>query len=252
MDAAPATAEDGLPGGDSADRGDAPREKRSRDRYGRERKPRGDRTERPAGDGTDPVDAQTSLPLGNEAESAQDNLPRKSYFSTPAASAPVASEPAAVSVTAAAEPGEASAAVPVAAMDAAAPAATLSVTAAPAPAALVAAEPAAVRPAPAPKTPVAAPVVATLATGTMPKVQPYSLPLQDLAQLAQSSGLNWVMSDAEKVAAAQAAIAAQPEPVRVPRERPAPVVADEGPLVLVETRRDLRDITLPFEQTETQ
>ncbi len=47
---------------------------------------------------------------------------------------------------------------------------------------------------------------------------------------------------------AQEAIAAQPKPVHVPRERPAPVVLDEGPLVLVETRRDLRTMTLPFEQ----
>lgn len=85
----------------------------------------------------------------------------------------------------------------------------------------------------------------------MPKVQAYHLPLEDLAQLAQSSGLSWVLSDAEKVAAAQAAIAAQPEPVRVPRERPPLVVMDERPLVLVETRRDLRNMTLPFEQAET-
>jgi ribonuclease E len=33
----------------------------------------------------------------------------------------------------------------------------------------------------------------------------------------------------------------------VPRERPAPVVIDEGPLVLVETRRDLSQVKLPFE-----
>jgi ribonuclease E len=46
----------------------------------------------------------------------------------------------------------------------------------------------------------------------------------------------------------QAAIAAEPQPVRVPRERPAAIVIDEGPLVLVETRRDLRELKLPFEQ----
>ena len=34
----------------------------------------------------------------------------------------------------------------------------------------------------------------------------------------------------------------------MPRERPAPVVMDEGPLILVETKRDLRNMTLPFEQ----
>ena len=29
----------------------------------------------------------------------------------------------------------------------------------------------------------------------------------------------------------------------------APVVIDEGPLVLVETKRDLRNMSLPFEQS---
>ena len=55
-------------------------------------------------------------------------------------------------------------------------------------------------------------------------------------------------SDAEKIAAVQAAIATEPKPVHVPRERPAPVVVDAGPLVLVETRRDLRNMPLPFEE----
>ena len=35
--------------------------------------------------------------------------------------------------------------------------------------------------------------------------------------------------------------------MRVPRERPPLIVIDEGPLVLVETRRDLRDLKLPFD-----
>lgn len=51
-----------------------------------------------------------------------------------------------------------------------------------------------------------------------------------------------------KSAAVQAAIAAEPKPVRVPRERPAPVVHDEGPLILVETRKDLSLMQLPFEK----
>jgi ribonuclease E len=45
----------------------------------------------------------------------------------------------------------------------------------------------------------------------------------------------------------QAAIAAEPKATRVPRERPAPVVVAEGPLVLVETRRDLSQMTMPLE-----
>jgi ribonuclease E len=97
--------------------------------------------------------------------------------------------------------------------------------------------------------PVAAPVAATTATsGSMPKVQGYALPTESLQQVAQSSGLQWVNSDANKIAAVQAAIAAEPKPVHVPRERPAPVVVDTGPLVLVETRRDLRNMSLPFEE----
>jgi len=71
-----------------------------------------------------------------------------------------------------------------------------------------------------------------------------------MQQIAQSSGLQWVQSDADKVAAVQAAIAAEPHPIHVPRERPPVVVLDEGPLVLVETRRDLRDLHLPFEQEQ--
>ncbi len=77
------------------------------------------------------------------------------------------------------------------------------------------------------------------ARSSMPRVQPFTLVLSDLEAIAQQSGLQWVNSDAQRVAAVQAAIAAEPKPVHIPRERPAPVVLDEGPLVLVETRKDL-------------
>jgi ribonuclease E len=70
--------------------------------------------------------------------------------------------------------------------------------------------------------------------------------MEGLQQLAQSSGLIWVNSDASKVAAVQAAISAEPQPVRVPRERPPAVVLNEGPLVLVETRKDLNTLKVPF------
>ena len=76
---------------------------------------------------------------------------------------------------------------------------------------------------------------------------PYVLPLEDLHRIAQDSGLQWVNSDADKIAAAQAAIAAEPKPVHVPREPKPPVVIDEGPLILVETRKDLSQVKLPFE-----
>ena len=80
----------------------------------------------------------------------------------------------------------------------------------------------------------------------LPAVASYALPIDHLQQIAQSSGLVWVNSDPTKVAAVQAAIAAEPQPVRVPRERPAPVVIQEGPLVLVETRKDLNQLQVPF------
>jgi ribonuclease E len=77
-------------------------------------------------------------------------------------------------------------------------------------------------------------------------VAAYALPVASLQQVAEGSGLVWVNSDADKIAAVQAAIAAEPKPVHVPRERPPAVVLDEGPLVLVETRKDLKDMNLPF------
>jgi ribonuclease E len=80
----------------------------------------------------------------------------------------------------------------------------------------------------------------------LPKVQKYELPMASLIQVAEGSGLQWVNSDPQKIAQVQAAIAAEPKPVHVPRERPPAVVFDEGPLILVETRKDLSDMKLPF------
>ena len=52
----------------------------------------------------------------------------------------------------------------------------------------------------------------------------------------------------EKIAAVQAR--SRPSPSRRACRASArrPIVIDEGPLVLVETKRDLRDMKLPFEQ----
>jgi ribonuclease E len=80
---------------------------------------------------------------------------------------------------------------------------------------------------------------APAARASMPKVQHFSLSLPELQAIAQSSGLEWVNSDAARIATVQAAISAEPKPLHIPRERPAPVVLDEGPLVLVETRKEL-------------
>jgi ribonuclease E len=84
------------------------------------------------------------------------------------------------------------------------------------------------------------------ASTTLPAVASYKLPLDSLQQVAQNSGLVWVNSDSGKVAAVQAAIAAEPAALRVPRERPPAVVVNEGPLVLVETRKDLNSLQVPF------
>lgn len=88
---------------------------------------------------------------------------------------------------------------------------------------------------------------ATTARTGMPRIGSYELPVQSLSALAQSASMEWVQSNAERVGAVQAAIAAEPRPVHVPRERPAPVVLDEGPLILVETRKDLAQLNMPFE-----
>jgi ribonuclease E len=83
-------------------------------------------------------------------------------------------------------------------------------------------------------------------TSGLPKVQAYELPMASLVQVAEGSGLQWVNSDPEKIAQVQAAIAAEPKAVHAPRVRPPAVVVDDGPLVLVETRKDLSDMKLPF------
>ncbi|MEI8326565.1 MAG: ribonuclease E/G, partial [Betaproteobacteria bacterium] len=83
------------------------------------------------------------------------------------------------------------------------------------------------------------PVQAQAAAVLPPAAASFVLPLEKLADVAQHAGLVWVNSDADKIAAVQAAIAATPAPIHVPRERPAPVVVVAAPLVLVETRRQL-------------
>ena len=199
------------PSEDSADGEQAPRnrERRSRDRYGRDR--RGDRAPREEGD--DNAVAQAPSVDGPEiivsATSVSDEAPTRSYFnvaSTEADNSPVA---------AAAVPAPAAAAV--------------------VPAPRVAAEPTA------PQR-----IAAPAAPKGMPPVAAYALSVDDMMGVAQAAGLQWVMSDAQKVSQAQAAIANTPRPVHVPREPKPAAVVDNGPLVLVETRQDLRDAKLPF------
>jgi ribonuclease E len=99
--------------------------------------------------------------------------------------------------------------------------------------------------------PAPAPAVAAIAAPAAPaptRAEPYTLPTEALQTIAQTAGLEWVNSDAEKIRAVQAAMAAEPQAIRVPREPKRHVLADDGPLVLVETRKDLSQIKLPFEQ----
>ena len=97
-----------------------------------------------------------------------------------------------------------------------------------------------------------APNVPSRAPTAVQAVPRFELPLNELAQLADGAGLHWVHSDADKVTAVQQAIAAEPKPMHVPRERKAAALSDEGPLVLVETRKDLSELVLPFERQTLQ
>ena len=78
----------------------------------------------------------------------------------------------------------------------------------------------------------------------------FELPITELQRIADTAGLQWINSDPDKIAAAQAAIAAEPVPAHVQRERKPVVVLDEGPLILVETRQDLSPLKLPFERQQ--
>ena len=232
------TASEGSVNSETGDQGQGQgRGPRSRDRYGRERAPRGERSDRAPRDPQQPLDgfaAENAAP--NEARAPVERPPRASYF---AAQEPVSAATAPVAASAAVAPAETPAApqLPTPETPASVP-----VTAS----APVAESPVA-KPAPVPAAGVAAaPVVAPKG---LPKVQSFDLPIEALNQVAQSSGLSWVNSDPAKIAAVQAAIAAEVKPVRIPRERPPAVQIDTTPLVLVETKRDLRNMTLPFEQT---
>jgi ribonuclease E len=218
---------------------------RSRDRYGRERAPRGERTERgERGDRNDqrpdrasrdeqqPLDgfaADNSVP--KEPQVPVERPQRASYFAAPDV------VPAAPAAQADATPAPA----PTAAIAGVTPVAQAVVPTVQASVAPIASAP----------VPVAKPVAAAVpaAPQGLPKVQNFDLPIDSLNQVAQGSGLSWVNSDPAKIAAVQAAIAAEAKPIRIPRERAASVQIDTAPLVLVETKRDLRNMTLPFEDT---
>jgi ribonuclease E len=202
--------------------GEERRDRRSRDRYGRDRRERtgdrnGDRSE-----GARDASAVTTDESGTPPE--QEPVTR-SYFERPSSvpTAPAEAQSPAAPVA------------PVAAITTALEPVAASVE----PAVLVVPTAPAVQP-----TPAAAAQVTAVAA--LPPVAAFKLPIEELAQVAESSGLQWVNSDAGKIAAVQAAIAAEPQRVHVPRERPPVPVTEEGPLVLVETKKDLRNLSLPF------
>ncbi len=199
------------------------RERRSRDRYGRDRRERsGEQRQDTTAELASGQDApETTAPVAETQ--APERPAQRSYFER-------------AQLAAAANAAAESAVVPEAM-----PTAPQAELTAPAQAPLAAA------PAPAQAEATPAPAAPTQSVGkAMPAVTRYTLPVESLQQVAQNSGLVWVNSDSEKVAAVQAAIAAEPPVVRVPRERPPAVVVNEGPLVLVETRKDLNTLQVPF------
>ena len=103
------------------------------------------------------------------------------------------------------------------------------------------------------QTPALVPTVMTSAPPPPPvteaaQIDAYVLPTASLISIAEGVGLEWVNSDADKILAVHAAMAAEPPPARIPRPPKPPVMLEDGPLVLVETRKDLSQMKLPFEQ----
>jgi ribonuclease E len=76
-------------------------------------------------------------------------------------------------------------------------------------------------------------------------VVPASLPVEALQSVVQAAGLQWVQSDPARVEQAQRAMRKIPAPVRTPRVRKPKAMQDEGPLLLVETRRQLPSLQIP-------
>ncbi len=79
---------------------------------------------------------------------------------------------------------------------------------------------------------------------------PFVLPMNSLQAVAEAAGLQWVNSDADKIRSVQAAMAVEAAPAHAPRERKVAASVEEGPLVLVETRKDLSQFKLPFETAQ--
>jgi ribonuclease E len=184
------------------------RERRPRDRYGRNRRDRDNREPQASDERGGQMDASVA-PASLENEDAALTVPVRSYFQQ----LPAASGAINVQANAPVTPAIIEAPIPV----------VVPVV-----------------------TPLPVAVTSPKLQG-MPKVQGYTLPVDDMLSIASTAGLQWVNSDVDKVAVVHAAIAAEPKPVHVPRMRPPVVAIDEGPLILVETRKELSNLGLPFQ-----
>jgi ribonuclease E len=193
------------------------KERRSRDRYGRDRRERRDDRMEQRSDAPD-FNAATGNPAPAEELHPK---PTATVHSNPASATPEAFERTTT-----------------ASHMATAPVMTLTPRAAP----VVAVAPAKVAEAPATAT-----ATATATVAAMPKVEAYALPMDSLHGVASKAGLVWVNSEATKVRQVHDAIAAEPQRLHVPREPKPAARLDEGPLVLVETKRDLRETTMAFD-----
>ena len=187
----------------------APRERRSRDRYGRDRR-RGDSTDN--SDNSDNTEQSHTAPAPQPEQQQEQQQEQERAHEPTRVQTPVAT----------ATPLNAPTSSPVSAPVVANP-----------PAAGVA---------------TAAPATTAEAPKRMPNIGSYALSVDAMSAVAASSGLTWVNSDASKIAHAQAAMAAEPTAAKVVRGRVAPVVVNDGPLVLVETKRDLAQMPMPFDK----
>ena len=95
--------------------------------------------------------------------------------------------------------------------------------------------------------PLAAPIAAPASVVAPALAAPYHLPTETLAAIANDAGLQWVGSDADKIRAVQEAMANEPKPIHAPRAPKACAAVDDGPLVLIETKKDLSQVRLPFD-----
>ena len=220
------------------------RERKSRDRYGRDRRGRGEGREgRESREGRVPREGDAEQVQAGGLEGVQTEVqahvaaaPVSDFVPTQPqgeAAAPVVAETlapataaAALAAAAASAPASESVAAPVVPEPIAAPAPVASA----APAASVSAAPA-----------------AQAGKAGLPRIGSYSVPVADLLGMLSGVGMEWVQSDAAKIAQVQAQIAAEPKPVHVPRERPVLPPISTEPLILVETRKDLAAASFPFD-----